>query len=257
MKFAKNILYRLNLLEPIRVLLNRYSGLNPLSLQNSRNMKQFYQQFVEPDEMCFDVGANYGNRSRIFLRLGARVVAVEPQQSCVKFLEKEFSKNKNFVLEKVGLSSQEGVAELSVCPDTPEISTLSEKWKSDSRHASGNVWQEKQQIQLTTLDKLIQKHGMPGFCKIDVEGYEIEVLKGLTQPIPVVSFEFTKEFLNDAQECMNLLTAIHDYEFNYSTGENHQLTSKEWLSKDDLFKVLNNNSDSELWGDIYARRKNG
>lgn len=42
-----------------------------------------YRQFVKSGDLVFDVGANVGNRTAVFLRLGARVVAVEPHASCV------------------------------------------------------------------------------------------------------------------------------------------------------------------------------
>ncbi len=42
----------------------------------------FYRQFIDPDDIVFDVGANMGNRSKIFSKLGKKVVGVEPQSYC-------------------------------------------------------------------------------------------------------------------------------------------------------------------------------
>lgn len=56
-------------------------------LQQSR-MRELYSQFVRKDDLCFDVGANYGTRASVLASLGARVVAVEPQLECLGSLRR-------------------------------------------------------------------------------------------------------------------------------------------------------------------------
>jgi hypothetical protein len=48
-----------------------------------------YAQFVRAGDLCFDIGANIGSRSRVFRALGAHVVAVEPQPASLKTLRRE------------------------------------------------------------------------------------------------------------------------------------------------------------------------
>ena len=52
--------------------------------------KEFYSEFIKEGDVVFDVGANKGNRTVIFLELGAKVVAVEPQKECYEHLTKRF-----------------------------------------------------------------------------------------------------------------------------------------------------------------------
>ena len=62
-------------------------------LQDRKNVNarlSFYSQFLNPNTLCFDIGANIGNRTEIFLTLGARVIAVEPQKECAKMLRLRF-----------------------------------------------------------------------------------------------------------------------------------------------------------------------
>jgi hypothetical protein len=100
---------------------------------------------------------------------------------------------------------------------------------------------------------LIEQYGLPVFCKIDVEGFEKEVLSGLTKQIPCISFEFCREFFDDARECINRLLSIGQYKFNCSIGESMELVSPVWLIPDRLYEILGSLEDKLLWGDIYAK----
>ncbi|MEN8172361.1 MAG: hypothetical protein ABFS03_05715, partial [Chloroflexota bacterium] len=51
--------------------------------KHDQRMLGFYSQFIASNDLCFDVGANRGSRTKIFRQLGTRVVAVEPQAACV------------------------------------------------------------------------------------------------------------------------------------------------------------------------------
>ena len=152
----------------------------------------FYSQFIKPGDLCFDIGAYRGGRTEVFLKFGARVVAVEPQEKCIKYLQKKFGKEPRFTLIGKGISDKEGELTLSICEEADGISTFSDKWKIG--RFSNYKWNKKKIVSCTTLDNLIKEFGLPVFCKIDVEGFEFQVLNGLSHPIPNISFEFTKEF---------------------------------------------------------------
>jgi predicted RNA methylase len=73
-----------NFFHPIKRVIRRRRDLKSLSAWNSVDQRrsEFYSQFVSSGDLVFDVGANVGNRSKIFSRLGARVIAFEPQPAC-------------------------------------------------------------------------------------------------------------------------------------------------------------------------------
>ena len=141
----------------------------------------------------FDVGANVGNRTKILRKLGARVVAVEPQEACRAILKAHFTEGVEIVEEALGEAEGETTMYVS---NADTISSLSPEWietvKRSGRFAQYS-WNERRTVKLTTLDHLIARYGLPRFMKIDVEGYELEVLKGLTQPVEALSIEFTPE----------------------------------------------------------------
>lgn len=217
---------------------------------------QLYQPFIKPGDLCFDIGAHVGNRLRAFSQLGARVVALEPQPYMMNFLQRWYGRNKDIILLQVGAGAHIGKTTMYVSDRTPTVTSLSESWigmvqKDES--FSNVTWDNTLPIQLTTLDRLIQDYGMPTFCKIDVEGYELEVLRGLTQPIPILSFEFIPVALQLAHACIRKLSDLGNYQFNWSMGESHKMSSQMWLSTIEMLRILDTNLYEKASGDIYAR----
>ena len=220
---------------------------------NNNEMLNFYSNFIKNGDLCFDVGANVGNRTDCFLKLGAKVICIEPQDSCFKKLTRSFGKNSNVILINKGISDKVGYINLHICEDCNVISTMSDRWIKDGRFSDGNKWTKNQLVPVTTLDDLIKEYGLPKFCKIDVEGFEYQVLKGLTKPISYLSFEFTREFFDDARKCITHLLSIGRVEFNCSFGESYQLVFPSWATSEELYLKIDSIKDELLWGDIYAK----
>jgi FkbM family methyltransferase len=229
---------------------------------NRRKLITFYSQFVSKDDLCFDIGANVGSRTEVFLQLGARVVSVEPQEKCMKKLEKKYAKNDRVSLVKSAVGESEGEEEMMIS-NSHVVSSMSKKWieslkKSDMFFVSTSAfqWHKATKVKVTTLDNLVQKYGTPAFCKIDVEGYEHNVLKGLSKPIGVLSFEFTptEEFLLSAVKSVKHLSKIGKVKFNYSLAEKMTFALKDWVSAEEISEILPTLSKkTSFCGDIYAK----
>ncbi|MFX1388576.1 MAG: FkbM family methyltransferase [Promethearchaeota archaeon] len=249
----------LNIFEILKIRLWVGKFLNILNLRMVRDIridlknKKFFLQFIKRGDLCFDVGANIGKISNILLNIGAKVICIEPQKSCLKSLNILFRNNENVIIVNKALGAKEGNGEIYICDDANAMSTLSEDFINKSRYSEDYNWRKKSKVAITTLDKLIQIYGLPKYCKVDVEGYELEVFQGLSKKIPIISFEFHMEFINIANECLKLLSILGDIEVNFAKSDVKELILDKWVSPQDLTKFLKSIKDEFLWGDIYVK----
>jgi len=221
-----------------------------------QQMKEFYSFFLTPGDLCFDVGANIGNRTKIFLSLGVKVIAFEPQEDCVKVLKKLYGKNQKLIIIDKALGQMEGEADFFIA-DGNTISSFSSDWISAVKRSgrfSENSWTAPRSVKMTTLDKMIEMFGIPEFIKIDVEGFESQVLEGLSQPINYLSIEYTPEYRENTEKCMIHLSSLGRFKTNFSIGESLKFTFQDWVSWDELNKYLEKYSgNASIWGDIYFK----
>lgn len=221
-----------------------------------RRLKHLYQQFVQPGDLVFDIGAHAGNHVRAFSALGCRVVALEPQPDFARLLRTLFGRRSDVRVVEAGVGRAAGRGTLAISERTPTVTSLAEGWR-DRRVADPDFadvrWNRTVEIQVTTLDALIDEHGVPAFIKIDVEGSEPDVLAGLSRPVPALAFEFLPRALEQADACLSRLGSLGDYVFNWSRGETHTLAARSWLSDREIAAVLRSSEARQRSGDVYAR----
>jgi FkbM family methyltransferase len=229
-----------------------YHG-NPMKRRRAR---AFYQEFVRPGDLCFDIGAHLGDRTGHFLALGARVVALEPQPGPLAVLRHLYGGDPRVVLVGAAAGAASGEAELAIDPRNPTVASLSPEWVAQvSRSPSfrGTAWRERRRVPVTTLDALIAEHGVPSFCKIDVEGYEAAVVQGLSQPIAALSIEYVTAALPGTLAAIERLAALGPYRFNRSPGETMRFVAPRWRGKGEILDELLALPAEGGSGDVYAR----
>jgi FkbM family methyltransferase len=217
-------------------------------------MDRLYGQFVRPDDLVFDIGAHVGDRIAAFRRLGARVLAVEPQPALVTTLKWLYRRDRNVEIEATAVGRSAGALAMKINVDNPTVSTVSDAFVDAARGAAGwegQVWERSIDVPVTTLDALITAHGRPAFIKIDVEGFEEEVLAGLTRPVAALSFEFTTIQRAVARACIERCAALGFARFNAALGETQEPGG--WRSAGDMAGWIAALPHAANSGDIYAR----
>jgi len=222
-----------------------------------RRMAQLFREFIGPGDVAFDIGAHVGSRVSAWRKLGARVVAVEPQPDCLRVLNFLYGRDAEVAIEPLAVGARPGRARLGISTATPTVSSMSPGWieavGTDRRFARVR-WDSSVDVDVTTLDDLIARHGEPAFCKIDVEGFEVDVLKGLTHPLPALSFEYLPPAHDAALHALDLVERLGRYRYNYSPVETMRWASEHWLDAGDLARLFDRFRPLGRSGDVYARR---
>ncbi|MFW5654759.1 MAG: FkbM family methyltransferase [Roseicyclus sp.] len=220
-------------------------------------MDRLHAGLVGSGALVFDIGAHLGDRTGSFLRLGARVVALEPQPLPFRALRLLFGRCARATLLAQAAGAEGGTAEMFLNGANPTVATVARAFVEAARGAPGweaEVWDGRVTVPVTTLDALIARHGVPDFVKIDVEGFEAEVLAGLSRPLPLLSFEITTIQREVARASVRRLSALGRHVFNLSLGEAHALSFDPWLGPERMLEVIDALPDSANSGDVFARR---
>lgn len=219
-------------------------------------MDRFYGAFIRPGDLAFDIGAHIGDRIACFRRLGARVVALEPQPAMALSLRLIFALDRDVTVERAAVARVSGEVEMMINVDNPTVSSVSQDFIRAAEQAPGwreQRWTKSVRVPATTLDDMILRHGVPAFIKIDVEGFEAEALTGLSRPVGALSFEFTTIQRHVALAAISRCEALGYARFNAALGESRAFAHREWIAAAALTRWLNALPHEANSGDVYAR----
>ncbi len=217
-------------------------------------LRRFYRTLLSPGDLCFDVGAHVGTRARAMRAAGARVLALEPQEPFAGFLRRTLPRD--ITLIEAAAGPQETMAEMAVSSLHPTVSSLHPDFAATAGATPGFAhvrWDRRQQVRVTTLDRLIADHGLPAYVKIDVEGFELDVLSGLSQPLPLLSVEYLPDLPDQTVRVIERLQTLGPYRFNPVQGEAGRFLWPDWRKPTDTIAWLRALPQGSRSGDLYAR----
>ncbi len=210
----------------------------------------FLRALLPSGSLCFDVGANIGEKSEAMLDAGCRVVAFEPNPRVLPELHARCAHRAGWTSVAAALGSGPAIATLHARVFHSQ-SSLSAEW--DGAVAATY------DVPVITLNAAIARYGMPAFCKIDVEGWELEVLKGLTQSMPLLSFEFhlDERGIAKTSACLARLAALGPAFVNLTPAESAHFHFTEWMPIDRFLTWFPGDLAQSLpgkrYGDIFVR----
>lgn len=228
---------------PARRLYRRFS---PLVRERERNDRALFGAFVRPGTLVFDIGANLGQKTGIFLDLGARVVSVEPNPLCQRELQRRLARDPRVSLVAAAVGAESGTATLHFT-GTDATGSLRGDWFAQTGKPSTAT-----EVAVTTLEELIARFGIPDYCKIDVEGFEAEVMRGLHRPLPLMSLEFHLSECARLQEVVALREALGPAEFNCIALHGRDMALDGWVDGDTFRRRMDDGTLPEA-GDVFAR----
>lgn len=229
-------------------------------IEDRRKEIYFYRELLQgfrKGDLIFDVGANFGYKTDVFLKVGARVVAVDPDDFSQRILQQKFLdyrlKRKPLVLVAKALGEESSVQHMWIDERGSALNTLSNKWaealrQDQIRFGHPVKFSESKEVEVVTIEELIRLYGEPFFIKVDVEGHELAVLRGMRRPVPYLSFEVNlPEFKEEGLECIQVLARLKPSgKFNYTSNCRNGLALREWVSTDEVSVVLNSCSERSI-----------
>lgn len=212
-----------------------------------------------PHRLAVDIGANRGDVSSRLLQAGYQVYAFEPFPPVIDKLKNRLGDHPNFRLFPLAIGSENQTQELHIATDETPDNTYQDAsfYSSLTKHSlsEGLVFTDTITVTVKTLASLHDGEELPkdiGLVKIDTEGFDLEVIKGMgNYRYPVVVAEFwDQNFPFGRSGAMNqlpdLVKAMKERDYHW-----HLVIYRIWGSSDVSYYCNSAYSLDNSWGNVF------
>ena len=205
--------------------------------------------------ILYDIGANKGLYTDTLIDKYDKCILVEANPVLCEYLQGKYSNNTKIKIVNVIVSKDENVQFYVSNADT--LSTADISWITDSRFTKDYSWKAIDGVSTMSLDSIIRQEGTPSFIKIDVEGYELNVVKSLTQKYSGLCFEWAEEKKEEIIQTIEYLSEIGYSQFAIQNKDdyNYSVPNEDWTTKEKIILYCNSFFDTKRrseWGMIWA-----
>jgi FkbM family methyltransferase len=206
----------------------------------------------------FDIGTNKGYFTDEYISTypNCEIVCIEANPDLCNYLVQKYNNNKNIYVYHYLVSNESNKdIDFYINFGCDGVSTASKNWINNSRFSNSKTWSNAISIESISLDDLIENTFQPDIIKIDVEGYENTVIRGLTRKVGIIQFEWAEEELESIKDTCNYLQSIGYSEFAYMFGDtpySHIPSEFTILENLGLFEQLDP-LRKDKWGMIFAK----
>ena len=199
-------------------------------------------------KLLFDIGANRGDATAAGLEKGYKVIALEAAPRVFAELVRNFIYDPNVVPLRLAVGEKVGERlEFYECVEDG-LSTLQKSWLTDP----GMPYYGKEfrtiAVNTCTVDWLIEKYGKPDLIKIDVEGAEWQVLRGMSKHSGKIALEWTQETMAHHEEQLMYLHTLGYIEYRLQFIEHHlQEPDGEWVPIDENLDLEADRVSKQFW----------
>jgi FkbM family methyltransferase len=207
-------------------------------------------------KVLYDIGANRGLYADAHIANYDRVIMVEANPSLCEFLAVKYQDNPKVTIVNRIVSNDKDVL-FYMCPKADTISTADHQWVVDSRFTKDYYWEPVKNLPTISMDRLIEENGEPAFIKIDVEGYEYNVLLSLTKNHCPLSFEWSEEKVREMVDTVEYLFSLGYTKFAVQLEDRYDaiIEDDQWMAKEKILEFFFNHlipGRKKFWGMIWA-----
>ena len=205
--------------------------------------------------ILYDVGANEGKYTDINRNKFDRCVLVEANPSLAEKLREKYRMDAVVHIVEAIASNKE--SETFYISNADTISTSDVEWIKQSRFSNNYMWRPVEGIRTVSLDTLIKEHGEPTLLKIDVEGYEYNVLQSLTRKVNLLCFEWAEEKKEEILLSLEYLRNQNYTRFHVQMEDKYDyvVNDSDWCDFRNIYDLMNascNINRKEIWGMMWA-----
>lgn len=206
-------------------------------------------------KLLYDIGANRGLYADANRHEFDECILVEANPSLCSFLSSKYESNTQIHIENAIVSNKS--SETFYVSNADTISTVDPEWVTKSRFSHNYSWRPLEGLPTVSLDQLLQKYGEPYHIKIDVEGYEYNVIQSLTKKVRSLCFEWAEEKKKEILLTLDYLNSLgyRQYAIQIEDSYTHKVDSSEWMSFEQIWNGMNttcNENRKEHWGMIWV-----